>query len=136
MLSQPKDENGVRGSIIMVASRSASGQCPGHLLSAYGGSKGFVKSFSLQLAHETAPMGIRVNSMSPGYIETALNLNLAKIRPEVRHYFNEAPPMKRIGQTGDLAGGLIYLLSSASSYVTGIDLAIDGGMSAGTGLVR
>ena len=70
------------------------------------------------------------------YIETELNLRLAQIRPEVRHYFNEAPPMKRIGQTTDLTGGLIYLLSRASSYVTGIDLAVDGGMSAGTGLTR
>ena len=70
------------------------------------------------------------------YVETDLNLALAKVRPEVTHYFNNAPPMKRIGQTSDITGGLIYLLSDASSYVTGIDLPIDGGMSAGVGLTR
>jgi NAD(P)-dependent dehydrogenase (short-subunit alcohol dehydrogenase family) len=63
-------------------------------------------------------------------------LSLAKVRPEVAHYFQEAPPMKRIGQPEDLTGGLVYLLSDAASYVTGIDLAIDGGMSTGNGLTR
>lgn len=65
-----------------------------------------------------------------------MNLNLAKIRPEVAHYFKEAPPMKRIGQPQDLTGGLIFLLSDGAAYVTGIDLAIDGGMSTGNGLTR
>jgi 3alpha(or 20beta)-hydroxysteroid dehydrogenase len=44
--------------------------------------------------------------------------------------------MKRIGRPEDLTGGLVYLLSDAASYVTGIDLAIDGGMSTGNGLTR
>ena len=70
------------------------------------------------------------------YIETDLNRNLAKIRPEVAHYFKHAPPMQRIGQPEDLTGGLIYLLSDAAGYVTGIDLAIDGGMSTGNGLTK
>lgn len=42
--------------------------------------------------------------------------------------------MKRMGETADLVGGFIYLLSDAASYVTGIDLAIDGGMSTGNGI--
>lgn len=63
-------------------------------------------------------------------------MDLAKVRPEVAHYFKEAPPMKRIGQPDDLTGGLVYLLSDAAGYVTGIDLAIDGGMSTGNGLTR
>ena len=68
LLSQQEDDNGLRGSIVMVASRSASGTCPGHLLTAYGGSKGFVKSFCLQVAHEFATLGIRANTISPGYV--------------------------------------------------------------------
>ncbi|KAK3703942.1 hypothetical protein LTR37_014160 [Vermiconidia calcicola] len=134
IMSQPYDGKTGRGSVVMVASASASGSCPGHSLTAYGGTKGFVKSFTLQLGHELANVGIRVNSISPGYIETDLNLNLAKSRPAVKHYFDHAPPMQRIGQTTDLTGGLIYLLSDASAYVTGIDLPIDGGMSTGNGL--
>lgn len=66
MLLQDVDKHGIRGSIVSIASRSASGTCPGHLLSAYGGSKGFVKSFTLQLGHELAGKGIRVNCISPG----------------------------------------------------------------------
>lgn len=66
MLSQRQKGDARRGSVVMVASRSASGDCPGHMLTAYGGSKGFVKSFAMQLAHEVAPTGIRVNSISPG----------------------------------------------------------------------
>lgn len=141
-----------RGSLVMIASASASMKCPGHTLTAYGGSKGFVKSFCIQLSQEFAASGIRVNSVSPGqvftyslrsskianfdnsYVDTDLNRAVAKIRPEVEHYFREAPPLKRIGQPKDVAGGVLYLLSDTASYVTGHDLAIDGGMSTGTGL--
>lgn len=66
-LSQPKPVKGEsRGSIVMIASQAASNKCPGHFLTAYGGSKGFVKSFAMQLSHEMATTGIRVNSVSPG----------------------------------------------------------------------
>jgi len=137
LLSQPLNEvTKSRGSIVMIASQAASNKCPGHFLTAYGGTKGFVKSFCLQLSHELAATGIRSNSISPGYIETDLNLELAKIRPDVSYYFQEAPPMKRLGQPKDIAGGAVYLLSDAAGYVTGIDLRIDGGMSAGSGLTR
>ena len=54
----------------------------------------------------------------------------------MKHYFKEAPPMKRIGQPKDIAGGVVYLLSDAAAYVTGHNLAIDGGMSTGNGLTR
>ena len=70
------------------------------------------------------------------YIDTDLNQDLAKIRPEVKHYFTEAPPMKRLGQPKDIAGGLVYLMSDAATYVTGHNLAIDGGMSTGNGLTQ
>lgn len=93
------------------------------------------------------PKGRPTHSISPktttaipdfqnSYIETDLNLKLAKTRPDVNYYFQEAPPMKRLGQPKDVAGGVFYLLSDAAAYVTGIDLRIDGGMSAGSGLSR
>jgi len=136
-LLQPQcNESSARGSIVLVASSTAAHAAPGHMLTAYGGTKGFVKSFKTQLAHEVAAKGIRVNSISPGYVETEMNLSLAKVRPDVAYYFKEATPMKRIGQTKDLKAGLVYLLSDGASYVTGIDLTIDGGLSAGTGLTR
>ena len=54
----------------------------------------------------------------------------------MKHYFTEAPPMKRIGHPKDIAGGLVYLLSDVAAYVTGHNLAIDGGMSTGNGLTQ
>lgn len=67
LLKQPRDKKtNVRGSIVMIASASASNICPGHYLTAYGGTKGFVKSFARQLGHEVAASGIRINSVSPG----------------------------------------------------------------------
>ena len=54
----------------------------------------------------------------------------------MNYYFQEAPPMKRLGQPKDIAGGAVYLLSDAAAYVTGVDLRIDGGMSAGSGLSK
>jgi NAD(P)-dependent dehydrogenase (short-subunit alcohol dehydrogenase family) len=81
-------------------------------------------------------MCVELTDLSNSYIETDLNLDLAKIRPEVKHYFTEAPPMKRIGQPSDIAGGAVYLLSDVAAYVTGHNLAIDGGMSTGNGLTQ
>jgi len=49
------------------------------------------------------------------YIETDLNLELAKIRPDVNYYFQEAPPMKRLGNRRILQAGLFYLLSDAAA---------------------
>lgn len=67
LLSQPVcEKRGARGSIVMIASAAASHACPGHMLTAYGGTKGFVKSLCMQLGHELATTGIRVNSISPG----------------------------------------------------------------------
>lgn len=54
----------------------------------------------------------------------------------MKHYFKEAPPMKRIGRPEDIAGGVVYLLSDVAAYVTGHNLAIDGGMSTGNGLTQ
>ena len=58
-----------------------------------------------------------------------MNLSIARQRPELHEIFKTAPPLARMGKVEDLTGGLIYLLSDAASYVTGVDLAIDGGMS-------
>ncbi|OQV08082.1 hypothetical protein CLAIMM_12406 [Cladophialophora immunda] len=136
-LSQPEPaQAGTRGAIVMIASAAATHDCPGHMLTCYGGTKGFVKSFGVQLAHEIAKTGIRVNSIAPGYIDTPLNQEVADRRPDIKHYFYNAPPMKRLGQPKDIAGGVVFLLSDTASYVTGHNLAIDGGMSTGNGLTR
>ncbi|KAK9427037.1 putative short-chain dehydrogenase [Lipomyces doorenjongii] len=119
---------GKPGSILMIASQAARHVCPGHLLAAYASSKGGVLAFARNLAVELAGNGIRVNTISPGYIATEMNLSLARQRPELHEIFQNAPPLKRMGTVDDLIGGLLYLLSDSASYLTGVDLPIDGGM--------
>lgn len=58
-----------------------------------------------------------------------MNLSLARQRPELHDIFRSAPPLKRMGTVDDITGGILYLLSESASYLTGVDLPIDGGMS-------
>ena len=126
---------------------------PGHQLTAYAGSKGFVRSFARNLAHELASDGIRVKTISPGYdsplpgsvvsfkmptnlsryIATAMNMSIAARRSDLHRIFNEAPPIGRVGVPEDLKSAALYLLGDGSSYVTGLDLVVDGGMSVSSG---
>ncbi|KAB8239024.1 hypothetical protein BDV23DRAFT_168628 [Aspergillus alliaceus] len=126
-------EQGTKGSIVMICSQTAQHVSPGHQLTAYAGSKGFVWSFARNLAHELASDGIRVNTISPGYIATAMNLSIAARRPDLHRIFNEAPPMRRMGRPEDLKMAALYLLGEGSAYVSGLDLVVDGGMSVTSG---
>ncbi|KAL3483351.1 hypothetical protein BJX62DRAFT_231029 [Aspergillus germanicus] len=126
-------EQGIKGSVVMICSQTAQHVSPGHQLTGYAGSKGFVLSFARNLAHELAADGIRVNTISPGYIATTMNLSIAAQRPDLNRIFTEAPPMGRVGTPDDLRGAALYLLGEGSSYVTGLDLVVDGGMGVSSG---
>ncbi|KAL3447663.1 hypothetical protein BJX65DRAFT_295529 [Aspergillus insuetus] len=126
-------DHDIKGSVVMVCSQTAQHVSPGHQLTGYAGSKGFVLSFARNLAHELAPDGIRVNTISPGYIATTMNLSIATRRPDLNRIFNEAPPMGRVGTPDDLKGAALFLLGDGSSYVTGLDLVVDGGMGISSG---
>jgi NAD(P)-dependent dehydrogenase (short-subunit alcohol dehydrogenase family) len=96
--------------------------------SSYSASKGAINGFVKGAAVDLASKRIRVNSVNPGLIQTDI-LKLAEelfsddqINTKLKQY-----PLKRIGQAKDVAYGVIYLLSDASSWVTGINLVIDGG---------
>lgn len=86
---------------------------------------------SKALAVELAPMGIRCNSISPGYIESDMTRTLKSQFPHLVEIMNKTPPMKRIGNTDDLTGAAIYLLSDASAYTTGSDILVTGGLHVG-----
>lgn len=62
-----------------------------------------------------------------------MNLSIATHRPELLNIFHEAPPLRRVGTPEDLQMAALYLLSDASSYVTGQDLVVDGGMQVSSG---
>ena len=116
------------GKIINVSSVAGLGAFPKR--AAYGSSKAAVIMLTKVLAVEWADRNVHVNAIAPGVIRTPLNeemiakgnLDLAAI--------NRRTPMGRRGETADLLGAVTYLSSSASDYVTGAVLTIDGGWSA------
>jgi sorbose reductase len=120
-----------KGSIVMIASIVAHTAIPAQTLAAYGASKSAVKGLGLHLGVELAPHNIRVNTISPGFIRTDMTAKVAAQTPALAELFDSAPPMKRMGERGDLMSAVVYLLSDASAYTTAADLPITGGLHAG-----
>ena len=94
----------------------------------YGASKAAINSTMKFCARELAPKKIRVNSVNPGMVNTKL-IQGGAISEDQHKADMEKYPLKRYGETEDIAYGIIYLLSSASSWVTGHALVIDGGVT-------
>lgn len=124
-------KQGTGGSIVLIASVSAHCATPGHKLSIYNASKGAVKMLGTALSVELGPKQIRVNSISPGYTDTELLTPLKQQFPKRMKIMDNEPPLKRIGNRNDLTPAAIYLLSDASTYTTGTDIIISGGLHAG-----
>ena len=96
---------------------------------AYHASKGAVRIFSKAAAIQYAPDGIRVNSIHPGFVDTPMT-KPAHSNPELAQIRLEATPLGRFGTPRDIALGCLYLASDESSWVTGSELVIDGGLTA------
>lgn len=111
------------GSIVNVASILGS-RVSGHV-AAYAASKGGVLQLTRALALEWARYGIRVNALSPGYIETELNRDFFATEPG--QALIRRVPQRRLGQPQDLDGALLLLLSDMGRFITGADIAVDGG---------
>lgn len=90
----------------------------------YPASKGAVISITKSFAWELASSGVRVNAVAPGVIETDL---LSTVPAFAKKTLMGDIPLRRIGQPEDIANGILYLSSSAASYVTGVTLNVDGG---------
>ncbi|MBS0241471.1 MAG: SDR family oxidoreductase [Proteobacteria bacterium] len=119
------------GSIVNVASISGLRGSKGR--SAYGASKGAVVNLTMVMATDLAGLGIRVNAVAPGPVETPM---VAAIHTDAdRELYHRYIPMNRYGQPAEIAAAIHFLLDeSQSSYVTGEILAVDGGFR-GAGLV-
>ncbi len=96
---------------------------------AYHASKGAVRLFTKATAIQYAGDGIRVNSVHPGFVDTLLTSQF-HASPGVRENRLSRTPAGRLGVPEDIAPGILYLASDESSFVTGSELVIDGGMTA------
>ncbi|MTV16661.1 MULTISPECIES: SDR family oxidoreductase [Bradyrhizobium] len=103
------------------------------LRSAYGTSKAGLAHLTKQLAVELASLGVRVNGVAPGPVDTAMAK--AVHTPEIRADYHDAIPLNRYGLEEELAEAIFFLCSDRASYITGQILAVDGGFdAAGIGL--
>jgi NAD(P)-dependent dehydrogenase (short-subunit alcohol dehydrogenase family) len=115
------------GSIVNIASVSGIMGNKGRV--AYGASKGGVLTMTKVMAVELASIGIRVNAVAPGPIETPMVQEIHT--PEVRAAWMTTVPQRRYGSPAEIAGAAIFLLDDRkSSYVTGQTICVDGGFTA------
>jgi cyclopentanol dehydrogenase len=117
-------ENG-RGTVINISSTSGIVGFPGG--TAYHAAKGAVRLLTKVVAAEFATRGIRVNSIHPGIVETPMTDNMA---PERLRLLLDRTPMGRKGTPLEIAYGALFLASDESSFMTGAELVLDGGMTA------
>jgi NAD(P)-dependent dehydrogenase (short-subunit alcohol dehydrogenase family) len=114
-----------RGAIVNIASMSGTIVNRGLLQAHYNSSKAAVIHLSKSLAMEWCDRGVRVNSISPGYTATPMNL-----RPEVAEQvkvFERDTPLGRMATVDEMVGPAVFLVSRAASFCTGVDLIVDGG---------
>lgn len=115
------------GSIVFLSSIAGDFRCnPGNMI--YGTSKSALNAFVRYAAIEFSPRKIRVNAICPGMVYTDL-ISYNKITEEDYKKEMEKYPLKRYGEVEDIAPAAIYLLSQASSWMTGQTMVIDGGIS-------
>ena len=98
-------------------------------ISIYSASKGGVRNFTKGLANEWATSGVRVNCVSPAFIATPLVEKVLQ-DPSYTTIIDARTPMQRVGKPVEVADAILFLASDKASYITGADLAIDGGWTA------
>jgi gluconate 5-dehydrogenase len=117
------------GKIINLSSvRGISGKAGGNV--GYSATKGAVQMITKSLALEWAPYNINVNAIGPALVITPGTIHI-KNNPELAEQYKKGIPLGRLGMPEDMAGACIFLASSASDFVTGQTIFVDGGVTAG-----
>jgi len=118
-----------RGVILNITSMAALYGLP--KVPAYSASKTAVLGLTRALAVELAPSGIRVNSIAPGFIFSDMTDKALNSDPERKRRVMDRTPMGRMGQPEEVAAAAVFLCSDAASFITGVNLPVDGGNSIG-----
>jgi meso-butanediol dehydrogenase / (S,S)-butanediol dehydrogenase / diacetyl reductase len=130
LLATIADDESASAAIVNVS--SVSGMAGDHGLAAYNAAKAGALNFTRSLALELAPRRIRVNAISPGAVDTPLAAATSGT-PVIAHAFRAAIPIGRFGRPEEIAAAIAFLAADEASFVIGANLAVDGGLTAGTG---
>ena len=119
------------GSIVNICSILANGANENSMIG-YTAAKGGLRNLTLQLGVEWADRGVRVNSVSPGFIVTEMTRPMLAAMGMDR-WIASRTPMRRVGEVDEVTNSVMFLASDLASYITGVDLQVDGGTNAGNG---
>lgn len=113
------------GTIVNIASGAGTGGYPGQI--AYGATKWAVRGMTRTAAMELGPLGVRVNAICPGSIDTPMTAAIKRPPGNPFHFL----PVPRRGEPAEVASAAVHLSSHESSYTTAADVVVDGGLGAG-----
>lgn len=119
------------GSIVNICSILANGGNENNIIG-YAAAKGGLRNMTLQLGVEWADRGVRVNSVSPGFIVTEMTRPMLAAMG-MDKWIASRTPMRRVGEVNEVTNAVMFLASDLASYITGVDLQVDGGTNAGNG---
>lgn len=122
----PVMRDGGGGSIVNIASMSAYSSNSTSV--AYGASKAALRHLTVTMSGEWAPWGVRVNVLSPGPFATDMITGAERHQPGFLASVSKSIPQNRVADVSEIVGPVLYLASDASSYVTGDDISVSGGM--------
>ena len=119
------------GNIVNICSILASGANENNVMG-YSAAKGGLLNMTYQLGVEWADRGVRVNAVSPGFIVTEMTRPMLEALG-MDKWINSRTPMRRVGEAREVTNAVMFLASDLASYITGVDLLVDGGTNAGNG---
>jgi len=117
------------GNVIFMASMASLFGIP--LVMAYAAAKSAMVGVVRTMASELSPHNVRVNAIAPGWIDTAMSRRAFAGDPQRRDKILSRTPLGRLGEPGDVGWAVVYLMSPAAQFVTGVVLPVDGGVSIG-----